>query len=94
MSYQEELDRIQSIITSDNSTEAQRNAARQARDKLIDNSIDEAFARFEARTEAFNALISRLGAVIDNIAANQLTGVIDTLDDVVSDVHRAAEGQG
>ncbi len=94
MSYQEELDRIQSIITSDNSTEAQRNAARQARDKLIENSIDEAFARFEDRTEAFNALISRLGAVIDNIAANQLTGVIDTLDDVVSDVHRAAEGQG
>lgn len=94
MSYQEELDRLQSIITSDNSTEAQRIAARQAKDKLIDNSIDEAFARFEARTEAFNALISRLGAVIDNIAANQLTGVIDTLDNVVSDVQKAAEGQG
>jgi ABC-type transporter Mla subunit MlaD len=93
MSYQDELNRLQIIITSDNSTEAQRDAARQAKDKLIDNSIDEAFASFEDRTEEFNALIGRLGKAVDDIAANQLTGVIETIDGVVSDVQKAASGQ-
>jgi len=90
MSYEDDLMRLQTIATADDSTEAQRKAARAARDQLIDNSIDEAFKRFEARTEEFTALTNRLKAVVDKIAANQLTGVIDTLDSVVSDVQKAA----
>jgi len=90
MSYEDELMRLQRIITADDSTDEQIRAATAARTQLIDNSIDEAFKRFEARTEEFDALTSRLKAVVDKIAANQLAGVIDTLNGVVSDVQKAA----
>jgi ABC-type transporter Mla subunit MlaD len=92
MSYHEELMRLQKIITADGSTDAQRKAARTAKARLIDGSIEEAFDRFQNRTEEFNGLVSQLKSVVDKIAANQLTGVIDTLDNVVSDVQQAAEG--
>ena len=93
MSYQEEVNRLQVIVTSKNSTEAQRKAAREARDKLIDNSIDRAFARFQQRTAEYNDLIGRLKNVVDDIAANQLTGAIETLNSVLSDVQKAAGEQ-
>ena len=91
MSYQDELSRLQSIVTADGSTDEQRNAARAARDKLIDNSIEDAFKRIEDRTQEFNSLMGKLKGVVDKIAANQLSGVIDTLNNVVGDVQKAAE---
>ncbi len=45
---------------------------------------------FEDRTEQYNALIERLKGVVDKISANQLTGVIDGMNDVVKDVQAAA----
>ena len=92
MSYQEELNRLQEVITSDNSTEKQRKAAREAKKKLIDNSIDEAFARFEERTDEYNTLIGRLKDVVDRIKANQLTTVMGDLDVVMKDIQAAASG--
>jgi len=94
MSYQDELMRLEKIITADDSTEAQRKAAREAKTELIDNSIEEAFDRIQKRTSEFNALVSQLRRVVDKIEANQLTGVIDTLNNVVSDVQKAAEEPG
>lgn len=92
MSYQKELNRLQKVITSDNSTEKQRKAAREAKKKLIDNSIDEAFARFEERTDEYNTLIGRLKDVVDRIKANQLTTVMGDLDVVMKDIQAAASG--
>ncbi|MCZ6528929.1 MAG: hypothetical protein O6949_01175 [Chloroflexi bacterium] len=90
MSYQTELNRLQSIITADSSTDEQREAAREAKSILIDNRIDDLLKEFEDRTEQYNALIERLKGVVDKISANQLTGVIDGMNDVVKDVQAAA----
>ena len=92
MSYQEELNRLQKVITSDKSTEKQRKAAREVKEKLIDNSIDEAFARFEERTDEYNTLIGRLKDVVDRIKANQLTTVMGDCDVVMKDIQAAASG--
>lgn len=92
MSYQEELNRLQKVITSDNSTEKQRKAAREAKKKLIDNSIDAAVASFEERTDEYNTLIGKLKDVVDRIKANQLTTVMGDLDVVMKDIQAAASG--
>jgi hypothetical protein len=88
MNYLEQLMRLADIITADDSTNAQRKAARSAKTRLIDGPIEEVFARFQNRTQEFNVL----GSVVGRIASNQLTGIIDTLDTVVRDVQIAAEG--
>ena len=90
MGYQEELARLQNIIVSDDSTDEQRDAARDAKEKLFSASIQEVFERFEARTEEYKALIGRLKRIVDNIAANKLTGVIESIDGVLNDVTEAA----
>jgi len=92
MSYQEELNRLQKVITSDNSTEEQRKVAREAKKKLIDNSIDEAFASFEERTNEYTILIGRLKDVVDRIKANQLTTAMEDFDAVIKDIKAAASG--
>jgi predicted ribonuclease YlaK len=92
MSYQEELNRLQKVITSDNSTEEQRKVAREAKKKLIDNSIDEAFASFEERTNEYTTLIGRLKDVVDRIKANQLTTAMEDFDAVIKDIKAAASG--
>ena len=90
MGYQEELARLQNIIVSDDSTDEQRDAARDAKEKLFSASIQEVFERFEARTEEYKALIGRLKKIVDNITANELTGVIESIDGVLKDVTEAA----
>ena len=90
MGYQEELTRLQNIIVSDDSTDEQRDAARDAKEKLFSASIQEVFERFEARTEEYKALIGRLKKIVDNITANELTGVIESIDGVLKDVTEAA----
>lgn len=92
MSYQEELNRLQKVITSDNSTEEQRKVAREAKKKLIDKSIDEAFASFEERTNEYTTLIRRLKDVVDRIKANQLTNAMEDFDAVIKDIKAAASG--
>lgn len=92
MSYQEELNKLQKVITSDNSTEGQRKVAREAKKKLIDNSIDEAFASFEERTNEYTTLIGRLKDVVDRIKANQLTTAMEDFDAVIKDIKAAAGG--
>jgi ABC-type transporter Mla subunit MlaD len=92
MSYQDELMRLEDIITADDSTNAQRTTAREAKTLLIDSSIEAAFERFQARTQEFDTQVNQLRAVVDKIAANQLTGIIDTLNNVVSEVQTAARG--
>lgn len=92
MSYQEELNRLQKVITSDNSTEEQRKVAREAKKKLIDDSIDEAFASFEERSNEYTILIGRLKDVVDRIKANQLTTAMEDFDAVIKDIKAAASG--
>ncbi|MBW7990576.1 MAG: hypothetical protein FVQ84_11260 [Planctomycetes bacterium] len=92
MSYQEELNKLQNIITSDNSTEDQRNIAREAKEKLINNSIDKAFISFEERTDEYTTLIDRLKDVTDRIKANKLTTPMEDLDAVITDIKTAADG--
>ena len=92
MSYQEELNRLQKVITSDNSTEEQRRVAREAKKKLIDNSIEEAFKSFEERTNEYTTLIGRLKDVVDRIKADQLTTAMEDFDAVIKDIKVAATG--
>ena len=92
MSYQEELNRLQKVITSDNSTEEQRRVAREAKKKLIDNSIEEAFESFEERTNEYTTLIGRLKDVVDRIKADQLTTAMEDFDAVIKDIKVAATG--
>ena len=93
MGYIEELTRIQNIIVSDDSTDEQREAARDVKEKMFSASIQEVFERFEVRTEEYNALIGRLKNVVDNIAANELTDVIDSIDGVLIDITETAGNQ-
>lgn len=86
MSYREELNRLQQIITSDSSSDEQRDKARAAKDKLIDNTIKQAFAAIEKRTQEYKQFIDKLKDIIDNIAANQLTTVIEDLDNLLKDI--------
>jgi hypothetical protein len=90
MSYQAELQRLQSIIVADESNDEQRDAAQAALDALIDNRIDDLFGQFESRTAEFSALIARLRSVIDRISANRLTGAIESVNEIVNDVRAAA----
>lgn len=90
MGYQEELTRLQKIIVSDDSTGEQREAARDVKEKLFSSAIQKVFERFEARTVEYNALIGRLKNVVDNIAANELTDMIDSIDGILSDITEAA----
>jgi len=77
MSYQEELERLQQIVTSDDSTEEQRTVARAAREKIMDDEVAEAFNSIAARTEKYDALVGELNGVVNKIVANDLTGVAD-----------------
>jgi hypothetical protein len=92
MCYEEQLDELQSIITSDDSTDEQRRVARAAKKKLIDGSIGEAFARIKERTAAYRMLIDTLKGIVGRIKANQLTGAEEDLDSVIGDVQTADEG--
>jgi hypothetical protein len=92
MSYQEELNRLQKVITSDDSEDEQREVARKAKKKLIDNSIDEAFASLEERASEYTILIGRLKDVVDRITANQLTTAMEDFDALTEDINVAASG--
>ena len=89
MSYQEELNRLQRLITSDGSSEEQREKARAAKEKLIDDSINHALITFEERTQEYEQFIGKLKNVIDKIAANQLTMVMEDLDAAINDIKNA-----
>ena len=91
MGYQEELARLQGIIVSDESTDEQREAARDAKEKLFSTAIQELFEKFEDRTEEYRILINRLERIVDNIAANELTGVIESIDGVLTELTEAVE---
>jgi hypothetical protein len=92
MSYQEEFNNLQKIITSDNSSEEQREKAREAKKKLIDESIDQAFQSIEKRTDEYNQFVDKLRNIVNKIAANQLTTVIEDLDGILKDCKDAAKG--
>jgi hypothetical protein len=94
MDYQEELLRLQGIITSDRSTEGQRNLARKAIEVLIDDSIKDAFSKIEKRTQEYDKLVRRLGKVIDSIADNQLIDVMKDIGEFAEDVKEASTGNG
>lgn len=90
MSYQEELNRLQQLITAEGSSEEQREKARAVKNKLIDDSIEQALGAFEGRTEEYGQLVGKLKDVIDKIAANQLTTVMNDLGEVAQDIKNAA----
>ena len=92
-SYEEEYERLDRIITADESTEEQRDAAREAIDKLIDQEIAKHFESIRARTAEYAELTRQLATIVDSIQANQLTGAIDRLDGLLTTVAEAA-GQG
>lgn len=85
MGYQEELNRLQKIITSDDSTEAQRRTARKAKKALIDGAIGDAFIRFEDRAAEYENLVDRLKSIVDRISVNQLTSVMEDLNTLIKE---------
>jgi coenzyme F420-reducing hydrogenase alpha subunit len=91
MSYREELNRLQKIITSDSSSEEQRDKARAAKKKLIDNAIEQAFAAIEKRTQEYKQFVDKLKDIIDNIAANRLTTVMEDLDNLLKDIENTVK---
>ncbi len=92
MSYEEQLDELQSVITSDESTDEQRKVARRAKKKLIDSAVGAAFERIRKRTDDYRTLIDKLKGVVDQIKANRLTSVEADLDSVIGDIQTADDG--
>lgn len=92
MSVQSELDRLKNLSRDSNVSEEQRQKARAARDRINVNMILAAWARIEARTAEYEALVKRLAAVVDDIAADRLTTAIDDVTEILSDVTAAAGG--
>lgn len=85
MSYDTELKRLQKIITADNSTDEQRDTARIAKEKLIDNAIEDAFRRIENRTAKYNDFIEKLKAIVNDIKVNKLTTALADIDGVMQE---------
>lgn len=92
MGYTEEFARLRGIITDDNSSPDQIEKATEAVNALIDNDIEAAIEEFESRTADYDALIARLGRIVDDIKANRLSEVITKVDELVTDVNNAASG--
>jgi benzoyl-CoA reductase/2-hydroxyglutaryl-CoA dehydratase subunit BcrC/BadD/HgdB len=94
MAYEEEFNRLQAIIVSDddNVTEGQRQTAREARDKLTERAIGAAFQSISDRTATYNELAERLKEVVDGISQNQIDGALGQLETVLTDVEAAANG--
>jgi hypothetical protein len=91
MGYSEELVRLQKIITSDSSSEDQREKAREVKKRLIDDAIDQAFLSLEKTTEEYEKYMEKLKGVVNRIKANELTGVMEDLDRIVKGIKEAAE---
>ena len=89
MSLQNELDRLETLGRNPDIAGEQRQEARDAWDKINDGLILAAWGRIEARTAEYDALVSRLAAVIDNISANKLTSTIDDVTSILNDVKDA-----
>ena len=92
MSYREDLKKLQQIITSDGSSDEQRDIAREAKKKLIRASIDALFKKLDERSEQFKTLADSLSEVIEHIHTNQLTTAIKDINGVIGDIISAAKG--
>ena len=91
MSYDTEFKRLQKIITADDSTDDQRDTARVAKEKLIDNAIEDAFKRMENRTAKYNDLIEKLKAIVNDIKLNKLTTALADIDGVMQEAVEESE---
>ena len=94
MSLQNELDRLEALGRNPTVSSEQRQKARDAWDKINDDLILSAWQRIEARTAEYDALVSRLAAVVDNISADRLTTAIDDVTAVLDSVKDAANTGG
>lgn len=90
MSLQNELDRLEALGINPTVSSEQRRKARDAWTKINDDLILAAWDRIEARTAEYDALVSRLAAVVDNISANRLTTAMDDVTAVLNSVKDAA----
>ena len=94
MSVQDELDRLEALGRDLGVSSTQREKARDAWETINDDLILAAWARIEARSAEFEALVARLTTVVDDIAANRLTTAIDDVTAILSDVESAANPDG
>nr|WP_320193637.1 hypothetical protein [uncultured Desulfobacter sp.] len=94
MEFQDEFNRLQQIITSDNHDidDAQRDLARTAKNKLINDAVETVLDSMDKRSGAYENLITKLKAIVDGIKANQLATALESLDKWVTEVNEAADG--
>ena len=91
--YETERARLQNLLDTATNMD-QLNAVGQALDRL---NVDAAKAHVEAikrRTALYQEKMAALKAVVDSIEANQLTGVIEELDEVLAGIATAAATAG
>ena len=86
MSLDEQRKRLECMCWDANLTEQQRQKARQARDRLSDAQILEAWRRVSERSAEYELLVNKLTAVVDGIQANELTNVTDDLNNILNKV--------
>lgn len=94
MTLQTELNRLDAIINSDDSTDEQRDTATEAWERLLDQATSNAWNRIRARSAQYDALIGRLSKIVDNIEANSIGSAMDDLNGLLNDVQTAANPQG
>ena len=82
MSVQDELNRLDNLGRDRGVSAEQRQAARDAWDKLNDDLILAAWDDIVARGAVFDDLAAKLTAVVDDIAANRLTTAIDDINGI------------
>jgi len=91
MGYQEERGRLEELATSDDVTQEQRDAAAEVLLKLFDDQIGAILNKMKARTQEYNAFISKLKGVVGKIEANQITDAMAEMDKTVTNINNAAE---
>ena len=86
MDYQSELDRLQRIITSDDSNESQRQQARKAQEMLFESEIEEVLNRYGARTKDYQLLIDKINKIITEIEENKVVNVVTDLNTILESI--------
>lgn len=84
MSLNEQRKRLENMCWDSSLTEQQRREARQARDRLSDVQILDAWNRIDERSAEYVSLVDELTTVVDEIQDNKLTGVTDKLNNLLS----------
>lgn len=90
MTINEQLDDLEAEIFAPDRTFAQRQAAKDTFDLLIDKGISQAIQNLQESTQAYLDISAGLKKIIDGIKANQLSGILEKANEIVSTINNAA----